>query len=114
MKFCEGSNDQHSVYKILRNYELDTDKSQGEASKKGFLKEERLMDTMLMLFGGFDNTSRLLTSLICMLKRNQRVYEKLTEALKECKITQIDHLDQDELASTYQAQIIFITVSKSV
>ena len=38
-----------------------------------------------------------------MLKRNQRVYEKLTEALKECKITQIDHLDQDELASTYQS-----------
>ena len=86
--YLDSSKDRDSVYYALYN------------SGK-FTKEECVLDTLLMLFAGFDTSSRGLSSTICMLKKNPEKLDKLIEELEKHEITNITSLPQDQYKWKY-------------
>ena len=90
-----------SLVKYLDNCE-DQDSVYHELYKSGnFTKHECVMDALLMLFGGFDTSSRCLSGAICLLKKNPDKLDKLLHELKESKIANITDRPQDEYKTIY-------------
>ena len=88
VKYLDNCKDQDSVY-----YEL---------YKSGnFTKHECVMDALMMLFGGFDTSSRVISGALCLLKKNTDKLEKLLHELEECKIANITDRPQNQYKSIY-------------
>ena len=85
-RYLDNSQDKESVYQILY--------------KSGnFTKYECAMDALLMLFAGFDTTSRGLSSTLILLKKNPEKLKKLYEELETYKITDITDLPKEKYKS---------------
>ena len=89
VNFLDNSMDKDSVYYALY-------------SSGNFTKEECIMDTLLMLFAGFDTSSRGLSSIVCMLKKAPEKLDKLMKELEKHEITNIMNLPQDQYKSKYE------------
>ena len=88
-EFIKMTKDTESVYKRLE--------SQGKFDQDTLLK-----DTSLLLFAGFDTTSRLISSCLYFLKKNPAVLEKLKEAMFTSGITNIEEKNSSELKDIYE------------
>ena len=89
VEYLDNNTDEDSVYYALY--------SSGE-----FTKEECVMDTLAILFAGFDTSSRGQSSTICMLKKNPEKLDKLMKELEEHEITNITSLPKDQYKSKYE------------
>ena len=89
MKYLDESMDQDSVYYALY-------------SSGKFTKQECVMDTLAMLFAGFDTSSRGLSGMIRMLKKAPEKLDKLKKELGKYEITKITSLPQDQYKLKYE------------
>ena len=59
------------------------------------------MDTLSMLFAGFDTSSHLLASAVILLKRNPDKLQKLFDEIEACKISNITDLPKELYKTIY-------------
>ena len=87
------------MYSILKE---SSNSESSESQGKELSDDECIMDTLLMLFGGFDTTSHLVVSLLYQLKANPSKLDKLMEELNKYEITQINELSSDKKKDAFQ------------
>ena len=88
VKYLDNCKDQDSVYH--------------ELYKSGnFTKRECVMDALLMLFAGFDTSSRAISGTVCLLKKNPDKLEKLLHEFEEYNIANITDRPQDQCKNVY-------------
>ena len=86
--YLETSLDKDSVYHMLY-------------SSGKFTKHECVMDTLMMLFAGFDTTAHCISSIILLLKKNPEKLEKLMQELERYEITKMDEMPESKLNSIF-------------
>ena len=87
-RYLDNSQDKESVYQMLY--------------KSGnFTKHECLKDALLMLFAGFDTTSRGLSSTVILLKQNPEKLQKLYQEIETCGIRKITDVPREKYKSIY-------------
>ena len=88
IRYLDNSKDKDSVYQKLY-------------SSGKFSKTECVMDTLLMLFAGFDTSSHALASTVCLLNRNPDKLLKLKQEIIDCKIDKVTELPPELHKSIY-------------
>ena len=88
-EFLRKSKDDQSVYKQILNLNQ-------------FSEEEILSDMMIMLFGGYDTTSHLISSVLYQLHKHPNILEKLHENLKSHGVLSLDPNEESKLKDIFE------------
>ena len=88
ISYLTSSKDQDSVYH--------------ELYKSGnFTRNDCVLDACQMLFAGFDTSSRALSGIVCLLKRNPDKLVKLYQEINDHDLANVTDLPQDQFKSVY-------------
>lgn len=89
------------IIQLLKEYfnsHLEEDSICNQMYRSGdFSAEVCVMDSMLMLFAGYENTSRLVSATLYNLKFRPEIMKKLKEAMVKSKLDRPEELNKDEL-----------------
>ena len=102
------TNNRNNLYMRKRLFELLQASKDPNSMFKTFMKtgefnsDDSIMDTISMIFAGFDTTSITVTSLLYFVKANPKIHQKLMDEIRKHKLDRVEEINPGDLLDAFQ------------